>query len=135
MSDWQNQVNAAKARADRLNGAVARALPLGAQAGAKLVRRESRKRAPVRKGALKKSSFDEATESGPFQAGHRVGYEEFYARFMDRGYPLRRQKGGAVLKYVKARPFFRVVVRTGRVRIRRVVVNAVRRSVRQEMRL
>lgn len=105
MDAFEQDVNRAITQLTMMERAIVQALPKGAAAGAKLLRETATQRAPVRSGKLKASAFDEPGENDLTQATHRVGFATFYALPVDRGHPIRTQRGGPIVGRAAAVPF------------------------------
>lgn len=126
MDPFAADIDRAITQLTMMERAIIQALPKGAEAGAKVLLAAATRAAPVRKGTLRASAFDEAVDNDRTSASHRVGFDTFYALPVDRGHPIRTQRGGPVVGRAKAVPFLSdPVARLRKTTVAKAVTSAV----------
>lgn len=131
MDPFEADINRAITQLTEVERAVARAMPKGAAAGARVLLAAAERRAPRRTGELAASGFEEPVENDTTGASHRVGFRKFYALPVDRGHPVRSGKTGKIVGRAAPAMFLSGPVQTMRKgRVAKAVTEAVDREVR-----
>lgn len=134
MDAFEQDIKRAITQLTAFDHAVAAALPKAAAAGAKVLRAEAEHKAPIRSGKLKASAFDEPVDHDVNEASHKVGFDTFYALPVDRGHPVRTQRGGPVVGRAAAVRFMSdPVARLRKTRIAKLVTKTVQDEVAKEL--
>lgn len=135
MDEFAQDINRAITQLTAMERAIIAALPKGAAAGAAVLLQDAERLVPRRTGALAASAFQEPVDHDLTQATHRAGFRKFYALPVDRGHPIRTQRGGPVVGRARAARFMSdPVQRLRKGKIAKAVTETISADVAQELR-